>query len=70
MVDLQALVAVLLDANGELTSVITPEIETSLLALGLQELLDHAREVCADDEKVVEYIVRQVVAANKAEVAS
>ena len=70
MVDLRALVAVLLTESGELTNIVTPEIEAGLLALGLQELLDHSRELHSSDEKVIECIVKQVLAANKADLAS
>ncbi len=70
MVDLRALETVLMAADGELASTVTPEIEVGLTALGLRDLLDHAREVRASDKQVIGYIVTQIVNANRTQLVS
>ncbi len=62
MVELNALLAVIMGVDGEPVSRITPEIEQGLTALGLQELLDLARETCASDEQVIGFLLNQVAA--------
>lgn len=70
MVDLRALETVLMGADGELASAVTPEIEAGLTSLGLRDLLDHAREVRTSDSQVIRYVVTQVVNANKTQLVS
>lgn len=67
MDELNELRDILMDEDGRLRSVITPDMETRLEQLNLLGLLDEGRERSQCDRDALTYVLAQVTATCEAE---